>query len=370
MASSTNRGIYVSQLQQQIAVILKNSSVVVKSILVATCSLYVVSFLGESILNTLAITPGFVIPPNFRIWTYITHGFLETHIWNVVTDIITLIACGKLIEPLWGALEMLLFCFIVNIGVGLTSAVWYLMIYVATSNIDYLFQVHIHGLAGYIAGITVALKQTMGDYDVINTSLLKMRVKHISLWLVLWSILLFATGFSSGVYPLMTCTGIIVSWVYLRFYQKQSDGSRGDMSDTFTFATFFPEKCQPPIAILANTVHSGLVKARLCKKQVRKYDVGAPSSITISLPGSDANDAERRRQLALRALNERLSRVEEQASWPSMDEQPATTTGTTATTTTASDSDKNKEGDKDKESKKGAESSATEDTEPGETESD
>ncbi|XP_070559591.1 transmembrane protein 115-like [Ptychodera flava] len=333
MANTIN----ISQVQKQITVVLRNSSVVVKAILISVCLMYLLSFLGEPILNTLSITPGYVVPPNFRIWTYITHGFLETHLWNVVADILILAVGGKLIEPLWGALEMLLFFFIVNIGVGLVSAVCYLIIYVATSNVDYLFEVHIYGLAGYIAGIAVALKQTMGDYDIVNVSFIGMRVKQLPLVLMIWSVVVALLGFACAVYPLMTCTGIFVSWTYLRFYQKQSDNSRGDMSDTFTFASFFPEKIQPPIAILANTVHSGLVKAKICKKQVRKYDVGAPSSITISLPGSDPNDAERRRQLALRALNERLSRVEEQTSWPSMEDQPPTP-GSPSTTPTMTES--------------------------------
>ena len=43
------------------------------------------------------------------------------------------------------------------------------------------------------------------------------------------------------------------------------------------------------------TVYSFLVKIKVCKKQVRTYDVGAPSPITISLPGTDPADAERRR---------------------------------------------------------------------------
>ena len=48
-----------------------------------------------------------------------------------------------------------------------------------------------------------------------------------------------------------------------------------------------------------------LVKCGLCKTPVRTYDVGAPSAITISLPGMSPSDAERRRyvilQLALKA---------------------------------------------------------------------
>jgi hypothetical protein len=37
------------------------------------------------------------------------------------------------------------------------------------------------------------------------------------------------------------------------------------------------------------------VKVKICQKTVKRYDVGAPSSITISLPGTDPQDAERRR---------------------------------------------------------------------------
>ncbi|NXD16182.1 TM115 protein, partial [Nothocercus nigrocapillus] len=120
-------------------------------------------------------------------------------------------------------------------------------------------------------------------------------------------------------------------WVYLRFYQRHGRG-RGDMSEHFAFATFFPGVLQPPVALLANAVHGALVKLRICRKTVKRYDVGAPSSITISLPGTDPQDAERRRQLALKALNERLKRVEDQAAWPSMEDEEEETAAATTTT--------------------------------------
>ena len=58
-------------------------------------------------------------------------------------------------------------------------------------------------------------------------------------------------------------------------------------------------KCSP--LNIAN--FSLLVRCKICKKPVRRYDVGAPSGITISIPGADSQDAERRRQIALRALS-------------------------------------------------------------------
>lgn len=39
--------------------------------------------------------------------------------------------------------------------------------------------------------------------------------------------------------------GILVAWVYLRFYQREkAGGTVGDMSPEFSFASFFPEPVQ------------------------------------------------------------------------------------------------------------------------------
>ena len=46
---------------------------------------------------------------------------------------------------------------------------------------------------------------------------------------------------------------------------------------------------------LSTVIFNTLVRLKVCHKPVRTYDVGAPSAITISLPGMDPADAERRR---------------------------------------------------------------------------
>ena len=42
---------------------------------------------------------------------------------------------------------------------------------------------------------------------------------------------------------LLAVYGFVMSWVYLRFYQRK-DGVKGDSSDTFTFESFFPDPLQ------------------------------------------------------------------------------------------------------------------------------
>ena len=43
---------------------------------------------------------------------------------------------------------------------------------------------------------------------------------------------------------ILTITGVLVGWVYLRFYQQKGKGAKGDLRDGFAFATFFPEPLQ------------------------------------------------------------------------------------------------------------------------------
>jgi len=163
-------------------------------------------------------------------------------------------------------------------------------------------------LSGYPAGVSVAVKQVMPDHILARTPLGKITNRNIplsvfGLTFIMWAI---------GMWRVPTALCLV-----------HSNGSKGDLADSFAFATLFPNVLQPPVAVLSNTVFSLLVRCKVCKKPVRRYDVGAPTGITISLPGAESQDAERRRQIALRALSERLSKTEEvegESQWPSMEE--------------------------------------------------
>lgn len=125
--------------------------------------------------------------------------------------------------------------------------------------------------------------------------LFQVRLKAAPALVLVLLALLRLSGLLDSSAPLAAYSyGALSGWVYLRFYQRHSRG-RGDMSDHFAFASFFPEALQPAVGLLAGLVHAALVKIKVCRKMVKRYDVGAPSSITISLPGTDPQDAERRR---------------------------------------------------------------------------
>ncbi|XP_067855148.1 transmembrane protein 115 [Heptranchias perlo] len=307
---------YLPVARQHCLAAAASTSVVVKSVCGTVLSLYCLSFLTDTV-HGLGVTPGYLFPPNFWVWTLLTHAVVESHVWGVCVSVGAVVLAGRLLEPLWGALELLVFFTLTSVSVGVLGGFSYLLTYVATFNLDYLFTVRIHGMSGFVGGVLVALKQTMGDTVVLKVP--QVRMKDVPMMVLAIIGVLRLTALLSSSVLASYGYGVLSSWVYLRFYQKHSRG-RGDMSDHFAFATFFPEILQPLVSVVANVIYSVLVKIKICKKTVKRYDVGAPSSITISLPGTDPHDAERRRQLALKALNERLKRVEDQVAWPSMDE--------------------------------------------------
>ena len=60
---------------------------------------------------------------------------------------------------------------------------------------------------------------------------------------------------------ILTITGVLVGWVYLRFYQQKGKGAKGDLRDGFAFATFFPEPLQYVFSchFISNKLYSHVV---------------------------------------------------------------------------------------------------------------
>lgn len=111
--------------------------------------------------------------------------------------------------------------------------------------------------------------------------------------------------------------GFLSSWTYLRFYKtvfpdldsSQPASLRGDASETFAFAEFFPGPVKPFVAGLAEQVFNILVMMRLCVP-FSHADMSisrGERSLQRGTPGSARAEAERRRALALKALDQRLS---------------------------------------------------------------
>jgi len=78
----------------------------------------------------------------------------------------------------------------------------------------------------------------MPDHIVARTPLGKLTNRNVPLCLSLLSLLLWLVGVLEGTYATQFVSGVLVSWLYLRFYQRHSNGTRGDMNENFTFARY------------------------------------------------------------------------------------------------------------------------------------
>ena len=93
-----------------------------------------------------------------------------------------ILGSSRFLEPVWGQVEFSIFFGVVNVAAGLgfnlfifeiwikvfkATALVYFFLYVGSFNINYLYNTHIHGLAGLKGGVFVALKQTRGEDNVL-----------------------------------------------------------------------------------------------------------------------------------------------------------------------------------------------------------
>lgn len=302
---------------------LKDASVVVKSSIGLLVTFY---FLGliKPVYNVLSLSPALLLPPNFRIWTLITGLLIEASLLNLVIDIPVMVVCGMYLEPVWGAMELLKFIAVTGIGTAISTSFVSLAAYAITRNYTFWF-VQFSGVAGVLGGITVAFKQILPDQK-LDFKYKIFRVQELPFLTTMVFIFLSVIRVFQYMQIVMVVCGIAVGWIYLRFYQTHGRNSRGDMNDSFEASTLFPQIVRPLVSVISNILFKFAVSIRLCSHPVRTYDVGAPSSITISLPGTDPADAERRRKKALRALNERLERFTPSTedsgdTWPTMEDE-------------------------------------------------
>lgn len=155
---------------------------------------------------------------------------------------------------------------------------------------------------GLCAALLVAVKQLIPEHE-IGFNGMNITANYLPLVYITVVTILTLAGLAPVGELVFTLSAFHFSWLYLRFYQRKN-GARGDQSETFGFATMFPEPLRTIVAIFAGF---GFVMFRPLLTlgqgvQVEPEPVQeAPTSKASSI------DAERRRQRALKALDERMN---------------------------------------------------------------
>ncbi|KAJ5225742.1 hypothetical protein N7468_006967 [Penicillium chermesinum] len=264
-------------------------------------------------------------------WTLVTATIVEQNIFTVLLNAATVFYGGKYLERAWGSREFSQFIGVIILLPNVLIVPIYL-IWGAALGQESRSLTQICGGVAIQASFLVAFKQLVPEHTVtIFKGLVKMRVKHFpALFLLLNTMSGFLLGTDTAAW--LGWLGLLTSWSYLRFYKQQPDltglstsgqSIRGDASETFAFACLFPDVMQPPIAFVADQIYHLLVTVKILKpfsedeiasgnQQVQaRGEAGLPTLLSSRDGGgrggfSKREEAERRRALALKALDKRL----------------------------------------------------------------
>ncbi|KAI4089722.1 MAG: hypothetical protein LQ344_005183 [Seirophora lacunosa] len=305
----------------------------------------------------LALIPQWAL---FTPWVYFTATYSEQ---NLVTFLIagaTILYGGKYLERAWGSLELGKFILIVTVLPNFLASLVYVLLFALSRNAD-LALVVIQGSVALQGAFIVAFKQLVPEHTVtILRGAVKIRVKHFpSLFLAANSLSGILLGTDTAL--VLAWVGFLTSWTYLRFYKKQPDLSsastggnqlRGDASETFAFACFWPDAIQGPVAAIADGIYNALVALRICtpfsaadveignEQATARGEGGLPNLLNHDSSRSGRNkqeESERRRALALKALDQRLQAASTNSQSQPTIGQPSASAGAVDTATSGTE---------------------------------
>ncbi|KAI0045222.1 DUF1751-domain-containing protein [Auriscalpium vulgare] len=255
-------------------------------------------------LPYLTLIPGSSL---FYPWTLFTSAFVETSIIELIVTLILVPASLKYLERLWGSIETLKFIFVtITISNVIALALNWIEFFVLKNADLFLYGMHYHGQMALQIGILVAFTQLIPEHQVQLFGVLRARVKTLPMAYVTFSTVMCIIGFQCPYIVIQF--GWLFSWIWLRFYKKNvgdaltGGPTYGDRSETFAFIRWFPPFIHTPITLLANTAHTYATQFHLIP--TGGSDLEANYSQT---PGGTRAEAERRRAMALKALDQRLA---------------------------------------------------------------
>ncbi|KAK6028007.1 hypothetical protein OSTOST_05958, partial [Ostertagia ostertagi] len=207
-------------------------------------------------------------------------------------------------------------------------------LYAFAAKTTLLYKAYVVDMVPLNCAVLILIKQFLPDTILLDTPLGRIKYTHMPILAVLFLSLFSVVGVVRPVVVLQSVLAIQISWTYLRFFNPQdSEGTYGDSSEHFVWASLFPRIFQPFCTVLGRICFRSLVKLGVCKRTVRHVDLNSLQSVGITLRGLDstARDAERRRQKALRDLNERLSKTKkvETIAWEEDADDEKNVPGTT-----------------------------------------
>ncbi|KAF2141285.1 uncharacterized protein K452DRAFT_228950 [Aplosporella prunicola CBS 121167] len=262
-------------------------------------------------------------------WVFLVATTVEQNIFGLFITGLTVFYGGRYLERAWSSAEFAKFILFVSMIPNLLTFLLYVVAYALSHN-DEAMTATVSGGIAIQAGFLVSFKQLVPEHTVsIFKGAIRMRVKHFpAIFLVANTISGLLFGTETAMF--LSWFGFLTAWTYLRFYRRSPSLSatttgedsfvKGDASDTFSFAHFFPEPLQTPVGLLGDQFYNALVAVKICtpfstedidagnEQAMARTEGGLPSLMNPARSGRSGRreEAERRRALALKVLDQRL----------------------------------------------------------------
>jgi len=274
------------------------------------------------------IVPYLQLIPNhtlFNPWTVVTSIFVETSIWKYLLSVLITYFAGRFIERSWSSKELLRFVVLVG---GITN----LAVSLSLIILNIIFQLHyfnvpVDGNVSLLISFLVVFKQLIPEHSlVLFKGAVHARVKHIPFLTLLTLTILSIITFRVTIF-LQAWIGLIVSWAYLRFFQSNIidpllpqpndvigiQRLKGDASETFSLVHFFPDTLSPILSPIFDQIYELFIQigflSRFNDAEIEQGNLIANRRLTGQQQSQQLDSrsaAERRRQVALKVLEERI----------------------------------------------------------------
>ncbi|KND94236.1 Transmembrane protein [Tolypocladium ophioglossoides CBS 100239] len=274
-------------------------------------------------------------------WTFLTSTLVEGNVFTLAIAGVTLYQGGRYLERAWLSAELAKFLALVSLVPNILTFCVMVLFFTLTRNESWTLTV-ISGTVPVQISFLVAFSQLVPAHTVtLFRGIISLRVPRFPLLYIGIVTALSLTPLLSRAAFWLALFGFITSWTYLRFYKtvfpdldsSQPTSLRGDASETFAFAEFFSGPVKPFVAAFSDQIFDILVAMRLCTPfSHAEMSAGHGERMLQRGTGGARAEAERRRAIALKALDQRLNAATGSAANRSSSQPPAQPTGPTVQT--------------------------------------
>ena len=159
----------------------------------------------------------------FWIWQPFTYMFLHSYsVFHIVFNMLLLWWLGADLEQRWGSRFFLTYYLVCGVGAGLIYVLGMTIYYLASGNFG-LMTIPVIGASGAVFGLMLAYGLLFGERMVYFMMIFPMKAKYFVLLLGAIEIVsLLNTGGRDGVANLAHLGGLVMGFLFLRFWGKWS----------------------------------------------------------------------------------------------------------------------------------------------------